>query len=106
MGDRVGHRSAFIAAVDHAVGALLVVAGAVALPLGLRHQRLEARCIALVQQVAGPLPAEHVARGVAPRRALVGLVAGEEVEEQARPRDTPFPDLAAAAPIADKLTNR
>src|SRR5262249_49333087 len=48
-------------------------------------ERLEAGRIALVgQQVTGTLPAEHVERRIAPRRALVGLVAREEVQEQGR----------------------
>ena len=72
-------------AMRHAVVATGVLADAVAFPLGVLDERLIARRIALVgQQIAGPLPAEHVVRGIAPRRALIGLIAREEIEEQAR----------------------
>ena len=81
--------------MDHAVGAFLVLADAVLVPLGGVHEFAEGRGIALSQQVAGLLPAEHGARRVAPRRALVGLVAGEEVQEVDRLAERP--GLAAAA---------
>jgi hypothetical protein len=45
------------------------------------------------------LPAEHRARRVAPRRAFVGLVAREEVEEQARLAERPV--LAVVAALED-----
>src|ERR1700733_7265764 len=51
--------------------------------LGVVEERTVARRIAFVgQEVAGPLPAENVVRRIAPRRALIGLVAGEKVQEQ------------------------
>ncbi len=81
--------------MHHAVGALLVIAGAVTLPLGLFHQFLEGRDIAFAKEIAGTLPAEDVARRVAPRRALVGLIAGKEVEKQRGLIERP--SLAAAA---------
>ena len=76
--------------MDHAVGALLVVAGAVGIPVGLLHQLLEGRRVAFAEQVAGLLPTEHGAGRVAPWRAMVGLVAGQEVEEQARLLEGPL----------------
>src|SRR5712691_13015227 len=83
----------------HAVGALLVAAGAVRIPVGRVHQFLERARIALAEQVARLLPAEDVARRHAPRRAVIGLVAGEEVEEEAGMHELP----ALALPIREDL---
>ena len=69
--------------MHHAVGALFVVAGAVGIPIGLIHQFVEGLRVAFAEQIAGLLPAEDGARRITPRRAVVGLVAGEEIEEQA-----------------------
>ena len=90
------HRRGLEAAMDHAVGALLVVADAILVPLGVVHQLAEGLGVALAQQVAGLLPAEHGARRVAPRRAVIGLVAGQEVQEHARLGERPFPSAIAA----------
>jgi len=68
----------------------IVVADAVIVPLRVRHQLGEALLIAFAEQVAGLLPAEHGAGRVAPGRALVGLVAGKEVEEHGRLAERPF----------------
>ena len=96
--ERVAHRRVrrrrLVAAMRHAVGALLVAAGAVRIPVGRVHQFLERARIALAQQVARLLPAEDVARRHAPRRAVIGLVAGEEIEEEAGVHE--LPALAAA----------
>ena len=97
VSDRILHGGRLVAAVHHAVGALLVVAGAVGVPVGFFHQLLEGLGVAFAEQVAGPLPAEHGARRVAPRRAVIGLVAGEEIEEQARLAERPGLAAAAAA---------
>src|SRR3546814_11138315 len=78
---RIGYRGRLVAAMHHAVGALLVVAGAIAVPVRLFHEFLEAGSVSLAQQIAGSLPAEDIARGIAPGRASVLLVAGEEVEQ-------------------------
>src|SRR5689334_11345005 len=54
-------RGRLVTAVDHAVLALLVAARApVLFPPRRLHQLLERRGVALLQQVAGPLPAEEV----------------------------------------------
>src|SRR5258707_662487 len=92
-----------IAAMNHAVGTLLVVAGAVFVPLGGFHQFLEGFDVALAQQIAGPLPAEHVARRVAPRRAVIALIAGQEVEEEGRLREFPLALLGIAEDRAEQL---
>src|SRR6266851_1981020 len=84
MVDRIDNSGRLIAAVHHAIGAFLVIAGAVRIPVGLLHQLPEGFRIAFAEQIARALPAEVIARRVAPRGAAVGLVAGEEIEEQAR----------------------
>src|SRR5471030_1734209 len=89
--------------MDHAIGAFLVVAGAVGIPVGLVHQLLEGFGVALAEQIAGALPAEVVARRVAPRRAMVFLIARKEVEEERRLAERPFVALAAAEDVAEQL---
>src|SRR4029450_676951 len=83
-----------VAAVGHAVRALLVLAGAVGVPVGGLHQLAKRLGIALAQQIAGLLPAENVARRHAPRRAVIGLVAGQVIEEQAGMHELPLLALA------------
>src|SRR5579883_456486 len=95
MTERVVDGRALEAAVRHAIVATPVAADAVALPLGVLHQGAIGGGIALIgQQVAGALPAEDVVRRIAPRGALVALVAGEEVEVQARVIEGPAPTPA------------
>src|SRR3974390_2925529 len=85
--ERVTHRvpdsRCLVTAVHHAVGALLVVAGPVGIPVGFIHQLAKAAGVAFPQQVARSLPAENVAGWIAPRSATVLAVAGEKVKEQA-----------------------
>src|SRR5581483_12101542 len=79
-------------AVDHAVAALLVAAAlAVPRPLGRLHEVLEGVRVPVLEEVAGPLPAEQVVRGIAPRRALVLPLAHEELQEQRRLVEPPSP---------------
>src|SRR5271156_3218838 len=86
-------------AMRHAVVATGILADTVPLPLRILDERLVSRGIALVgEQVAGPLPAEQVVCGIAPRRALIGLIAGEEIQEQAGMIEGP--GLARRAPAA------
>src|SRR5207302_3067694 len=93
--------------VHHAVGALLVIAGAVSVPIGLFHQFPEGLCVALAEQVAGALPAEYGAGRVAPRRAVIFLIAGEEIEEQARLTELPrTPAIAATENVAEQSLGR
>src|SRR5438128_1786765 len=68
--------------MDHAVGAFLVIASAIRIPIGLAHQFVECPCVTLAEQIAGPLPAEDRACRIAPRGAMVGLVASKEVKKQ------------------------
>src|SRR5262245_35088247 len=71
--------------MDHAVAALLVPAlPPVVLPLGGVHQLPEGRGIALLEEIARPLPAKEVERGISPGRALVVVLAHEEAEEERR----------------------
>src|SRR5947208_6439834 len=69
--DGVHYRGRLIAAVHHAVGALLVIARAVGVPVGIFHKLLEGLRIALAKQIAGSLPAEIIPCRVAPGRAAV-----------------------------------
>src|SRR5213592_3002924 len=102
-----------VAAVDHAVAALLVAAlAAVVLPLRGLHQLLERRRVAFLKKVAGTLPAEHVVGRVAPRRALEVALAHEELEEQRRlvelpaalrARQDPREQLVSALPAEEVL---
>ena len=85
----------------HAVGAFLVLAGAVRIPVGGFHQFLEGLGVTLAEQVAGLLPAEDVARRHAPRRALIILIAGEEVQEQAGMHEIPLLALAEREHVAE-----
>src|SRR5712691_12611686 len=113
--NRIDNGRGLIAAVHHAIGAFLVVAGAVGIPIGLFHQLLEGLRITFAEQVAGALPAEIVARRVAPRGAMVGLVARQKIEEQGGLVERParsvavrlaFEDLAEqllGAPAAEKM---
>ncbi len=76
--------------MHHAVAAF-GVAGfvAVARPVGRLDQLLERLAVAFLQEVAGPLPAEDVVGGVAPRRAFVVHAALEEFDEVGREVELP-----------------
>src|SRR5437762_12868561 len=89
MANGIPDGGCFVTAVHHAVGALLVIPGSVRVPIRLFHQRAKGFRIAFAQQVAGTLPSEDVSGRVAPRRAAVTAVAGEEVEKQARLAERP-----------------
>src|SRR5262249_10621222 len=83
--ERVVDRRRLVAAVDHAIATLLVTALlTVALPGRRLHQLTEARRVAFLQKVAGPLPAEEVERRVPPRRAVVLLLAHQEAQKEGR----------------------
>src|SRR6266568_9532669 len=71
MTDGVHDRGRLVAAMHHAVGAFLVIPGAVAVPIGLLHQLLEGLRIAFSKQVAGPLPAKMIPSRIAPRGAAI-----------------------------------
>src|SRR2546426_6304157 len=111
--ERMIHGRGLVAAVDHTVPALVVAAlAAVVLPLRGLDQLLERRRITLLEEVAGPLPAEHVVGRVPPRRALVVALAHEELEEQGRlvelpaalrARQDPREQLVSALPAEEVL---
>src|SRR5258708_39674050 len=87
----------------HAVGTLLVLAGAVGLPVGRLHQLLEGLGIAFAEQIAGLLPAENVACRHAPGGALVVLITGKKIQEQAGMQEIPLLALAARKHVAEQL---
>src|SRR5438552_16658423 len=95
MAEAVGDRGRFEAAVHHAIRALFIVADAVGILVGFLHQLLERADKTLAEQITGPLPAEDVARRISPRRAVIGLIAREEIEEHGGLAERPC--LAAAA---------
>src|SRR5437870_8730749 len=111
--ERMVHGRGLVAAVDHTVPALVVAAlAAVVLPLRGLDQLLERRRVTLLEEVAGPLPAEHVVGRVPPRRALVVALAHEELEEQRRlvelpaalrARQDPREQLVSALPAEEVL---
>ena len=92
---RVPHGSGFVTAMDHAVGALLIVAGAVCVPVGLFHQLPEGLGITFAEKITRSLPPKHGAGRVAPRSAGVALIAGQEVQKESRLKE--LPGLAGAA---------
>src|SRR5450755_3974929 len=104
MADRVLHRGGFVSAVDHAVGAFFVVAGAVRVPIGLVHELAKARCVSLAKQIAGALPSKDVSCRVAPRRAAVLLIAGQKIQKKPRLAERPGAGAATAAEdVAEQL---
>src|SRR5262249_39708716 len=104
---RVLHRRRLVAAVDHAVRALLIVTGAVGIPVGRFHQLAEGAHVAFAHEIPGALPAEHRASRITPRRAAVFLIAGEEIEEQARLAERPgAPAASTAEDVAEQPLGR
>ncbi len=85
--------------MDHAVGAFLIFADAIRIPIGCFHQLGIGLGVTFAQQIARALPAEDSPRRVAPRCAFVRAVTREKVEEQARLEERPF--LAAIAALED-----
>src|SRR5262245_28536164 len=92
-----------IAAMRHAVRAFLVFAGAVGRPVRALHQFTERLGVAFAEQIARLLPPENVARGHAPRRAAIGLVPGEKIEEEVRVDKIPLFAPAQAEDFAEQL---
>src|SRR5205814_1075896 len=66
------------AAVDHAVLAAWVLAGAVVFPLRVVHEALERGVVLVRDEVARPFPTFDVSRRVAPRGARQLALASEE----------------------------
>src|SRR3984957_10412643 len=84
------HRRRLISATDHTVGTFWIARlGAVILPLRLFNQLLEGGSVAILQQIAGLLPAKDVISRVAPGRALVVPLAHQELEKQWRHVELP-----------------
>src|SRR5450631_985484 len=96
-------RGRLVAAMGPAVGALLVFAGAVEIPVGGFYQLLVGLGVALAEQVARLLPAEQIAGRHAPRRAVIFAVAGEEIQEQARMHQVPLLALAKREHAAEQF---
>src|SRR6267142_6930786 len=82
--ERIVNGRCFIAAMDHAVGAFLVPAGPVVIPVRVIDELLEGRGVAVLEEVTRLLPAEDIVGGIAPRRALVIHFTHEEVQKEWR----------------------
>src|SRR5260370_30696590 len=89
--------------MGHAVRAFFVGTGTVGLPIGGLHQLRERLGVAFAQEVARLLPAENVARGHSRRCAMVGVVAGEEIQEQGRMDEVPALALAVGEDLEEQL---
>src|SRR5271165_1864777 len=98
MAERVVDRRALESTVRHTVVAARILADAVFFPLGVFDQGAVAWRISFIgEQVAGPLPSEYVVCRIAPGRALIGLVAGEKIQEKRRMIERPGDAGGAAA---------
>src|SRR5262249_54141082 len=89
--------------MHHAIRALLIVAGAVGVPIGLLHQLLERLGVTFAEEIARALPTKHGARGIAPRRAVVALISRQEVEKHRRLAELP---IAAATTAAENAAEQ
>src|SRR3982074_1979023 len=79
------YRRRFVAAVHHAVGASWVAGlSPIVLPLGGSEQLSKSLRIAVLQQIAGLLPSEHVVGRHAPGRTRISPLTHQELEEQRR----------------------
>jgi hypothetical protein len=91
----------------HAVGAFWVVARAITIPVRFFKQSFKRRRVALVyEQIAGPLPTQHVTCRVTPGCTTVALVAGEKIQKQARVVKPPLVLPAKPENISEKLFAR
>ena len=100
--EHIVHGAGFIAAMDHAVRALGIAAfGAVAVPVSFADQFLKCVGVAVLQKVAGLLPAENVVGGHAPRGAFVIALAHQEFHEQGAEVEAP-----AFAAVAQNLAEK
>src|SRR5919108_3648599 len=99
--------SGFVAAMCHAVGAFRIVTGAVELPVSLFEQSFECRRVTLVhEQIARPLPAEHITGRVTPGCTAVRLVAREKIQKQAGVVEPPPVSLAEPENVPEELLAR
>src|SRR6516225_948226 len=85
--------------MHHTVGAFLIVANAISVPVCRLHELLEGLRVPLAEQVTRSLPSKYRSCRVTPRGAGVGLVACQKIEEQARLEERP--GLAAPTEAED-----
>src|SRR5690606_35593072 len=95
--ERVVHRGRLVARVDHAVAAAIVSAVAVPIPVRRLEKLLERLRVSVLEEIAGPLPTEHVVGRHPPRRAFVVASARKELEKERRLIEAPL----ATRPIED-----
>src|SRR5690606_13538051 len=91
----IHHRTRLVSAVHHAIGAFFVIAGAVIIPIRLPHHLIERLRIPFAEKVARALPAEHRPGRITPGRTAVLLIAGKEIEKEARLVEAPAPTAIA-----------
>src|SRR6185437_10565434 len=103
MCDCVIDGRSFVSAMHHAVGAFLVISGAVRIPIGFVHKLVERLGIAFAKQIAGLLPSKYRPRRIAPRRAVVTLVSRKKIEKQARLAERPARGAPPAEYVAEEL---
>src|SRR5882724_4579179 len=85
--------------MHHAVLAAGIAAlAAVRSPVRLLHQLAEGPGIPVLEEIAGPLPAEDVVGGIAPGRALEVALAHQELQEEGRLVEAPAPLRRAEHP--------
>jgi hypothetical protein len=89
--ERIGDRGRLVAAVHHAVGALLVPSGTIAIPGRAVEEFLEGPHIAVLEEIARLLPAEDVGRWVPPGGALILQLPHQELQKQRRLIESPSP---------------
>src|SRR3989442_1527173 len=87
----VHHGGGFIATVHHTIGAARVATRAILVPVGLCHQLLKRRRIAVSHEIAGLLPAQHTVVRIAPGSALVLAPTLEKIQKEGRVIEVPFP---------------
>src|SRR5579871_2036433 len=96
MPETVGDGGRLKAAMHHAVGAFFVIADTVGVPVGFLHQLAERLHVAFAEQITGPLPPENVPRRISPWRAVISLIAGQEIEKERRLVERPCFGAATA----------
>ena len=85
------HGRGLISTMHHAVGALFVAAGPVAIPCCTAHELLEGLGITILEQITRLLPAEGIVGRIPPGRALVLSLPHQELEKQRGLVKAPIP---------------
>jgi len=107
VSERVIHRRALEPAVGHAVVAAGVASYAVVVPARVLQQGAVAGRVTFIgEQIAGPLPTEDVIGRIAPRCALICLIAREKIQKQRGMIEGPAGAGGAAATAFEDLAEQ